>query len=68
MLNAERKCRAFNATGIASVRLLLDKSSTCKFVRLQTDCGISPDSLLKLKSRAASALSWPICGGITPVK
>ncbi|KAM3295417.1 hypothetical protein ACQJBY_037983 [Aegilops geniculata] len=57
MLNAERKCRLFNAAGISPVRLLLDKSSTCKFVRLQIDSGICPDNLLKLKSSTRSTFN-----------
>ena len=35
MLNRERKWRFSNATGIAPVRWLLNKSSPCRFVRLQ---------------------------------
>ncbi|KAI4977671.1 hypothetical protein ZWY2020_014225 [Hordeum vulgare] len=41
-MNRERKLRFSNATGIAPVRWLLDKSSPWRFVRLQIDCGISP--------------------------
>ncbi|KAF7083648.1 hypothetical protein CFC21_087416 [Triticum aestivum] len=65
MLNAERKCRLFNAAGIAPMRLLLEKSSTCRFVRLHTDIGICPVRALKLKLRERRDFSWP--AGISPV-
>ena len=39
-LNAARKCRLSNAAGIAPVGLLLDKSRTCRLVRLHVDSGI----------------------------
>ncbi|WVZ77862.1 hypothetical protein U9M48_025672 [Paspalum notatum var. saurae] len=50
MLNTETKLRLSNVDGISPVRLLLDKSSTCRFVRLQMDEGICPFKLLELAS------------------
>ncbi|VAI43968.1 unnamed protein product [Triticum turgidum subsp. durum] len=67
MLNAERKFSLFNASGIAPMRLLLEKSSTCRFVRLHTDIGICPVRALKLKLRETRDFSWPISEGISPV-
>ncbi|BAS77031.1 Os02g0153450 [Oryza sativa Japonica Group] len=67
MLNSERKFRLFSAAGIVPVRLLLDKSSTSRSVRLQIDWGISPYNLLKLKFSERSTFNRPISGGIKPV-
>ena len=49
-LNAKRKLRLSNAAKILAVRLLSDKSSTCRFVRLQMDEGIVHFNLLELTS------------------
>ncbi|WVZ77892.1 LOW QUALITY PROTEIN: hypothetical protein U9M48_025693 [Paspalum notatum var. saurae] len=56
------------AAGIGPVRLLLDKSSSSRFVRLPIDWGISPYNLLRLKLRELSSFKSPISGGITPMK
>jgi hypothetical protein len=39
------------------VRWLLDKSSSCRFVKLQSCGGICPDKLLELKLSATSYIN-----------
>uniref|UniRef100_A0A0D9YMF4 Uncharacterized protein n=1 Tax=Oryza glumipatula TaxID=40148 RepID=A0A0D9YMF4_9ORYZ len=56
-LNAERKFSLSSAAGIGPVRLLLDMSSTCRFVMLQIDSGIPPENLLELKLSKRSAFN-----------
>jgi hypothetical protein len=57
MSNAEKKCTLSSAAGIAPVRLFVDKSHTCRSVRLPIGSGICPVKLLKPRMSETTAFN-----------
>ncbi|CAA7401137.1 unnamed protein product [Spirodela intermedia] len=67
-LKTDKKFRRISARGMGPDRRLPERFSVSKSERSESFSGISPEKLFTLRSSMTSLLSWPISGGIVPLR